>query len=490
VKLRSLITAAVLASFSSGTLADQPLPELGDASSATLSEQQERTIGNAIMREVRTDKDYIDDPEIADYINSIGQKLLQQADPPVPTMDFFVVRDDTINAFAMPGGHIGVHSALILLTQNESELAGVLGHEITHILQKHQARFLHGQRGATFTSLAALAVALLAAKSGGSQASQVTEAAVASAGALSMQSQINYTREHEREADRGGILLMQRAGYDPHGMETFFDRMMRANRLNEYKGAPAYLRTHPLTTERIADMDDRIQQMPLVLGMTPSSLEYRLTKARLRVMSMTPGEAVTYFRRELDNQTVLRPREDVYGLALALRRARAFDEAYKAVQPLRKDGSHPAVELLAGELLADMGRTDEALGVYRNALRATPSYRALSYAYYDLLLDRGQAKRVLAEVDDSMRILPEDARLYEIKARACEATGKPLGQHRAQAEAYFRRGNLARAVEQLEIAVKMKGSDFYEISSAESRLRELRAQLENEKAAEKALKIS
>ena len=490
MKLRSLIIAAVLASFTTGPLAEQTLPELGDASSATLSEQQERTIGNAIMREVRTDKDYIDDPEIADYINHIGQKLLQQADPPVPTMDFFVVRDDTINAFAMPGGHIGVHSALILLTQNESELAGVLGHEITHILQKHQARFLHGQRGATFTSLAALAVAILAAKSGGNQASQVTEAAVASAGALSMQSQINYTREHEREADRGGILLMQRAGYDPHGMETFFDRMMRANRLNEYKGAPAYLRTHPLTTERIADMDDRIQQMPMVLGMTPSSLEYRLVKARLRVRSMTPGEAVTYYRRELDSQTVLRPREDVYGLALALRRARNFEEAYKVVQPLRKDGSHPAFELLAGELLADMGRTDEALAVYRNALRGSPSYRALSYAYYDLLLDHGQAKRVLAEVDESMRILPEDARLYEIKARACEETGKPLGQHRAQAEAYFRRGNLARAVEQLEIAVKTKGSDFYEISSAESRLRELRAQLENEKAAEKALKIS
>jgi predicted Zn-dependent protease len=490
VKLRSLIIAAVLASFSTGTLSEQTLPELGDASSATLSEQQERTIGNAIMREVRADKDYIDDPEVADYINSIGQRLLQQADPPVPTMDFFVVRDDTINAFAMPGGHIGVHSALILLTQNESELAGVLGHEITHILQKHQARFLHGQRGATLGSLAALAVALLAAKSGGSQGAQVTEAAVASAGALSMQSQINYTREHEREADRGGIVLMQRAGYDPHGMETFFDRMMRANRLNEYKGAPASLRSHPLTTERIADMDDRIQQMPLALGMIPSSLEYRLTKARLRVSSLAPTEAVTYYRRELDGQTVLRPREDVYGLALALRRARSFDEAYKVLQPLRKDGSHPAFELLAGELLADMGHADEALSVYRTALRGSPSYRALSYAYYDLLLERGQAKRVLAEIDETVRILPEDARLYEIKARAYEATGKPLGQHRAQAEAYFRRGNLARAVEQLEIAVKTKGSDFYEISSAESRLRELRAQLENEKAAEKALKIS
>jgi predicted Zn-dependent protease len=489
VKPRSLITAAVLACFMTGTFA-QALPELGDASSAALSEQQERTIGNAIMREVRADKDYIDDPEVADYINRIGQRLLQAADPPVPPIDFFVLHDDTINAFALPGGHVGVHSALILLTENESELAGVLGHEITHILQKHQARTLYGQRGATFASLAALAVALLAARSSASQGSQITEAAVASAGALSIQTQINYTREHEREADRGGLQLMQRAGYDPRGMATFFERLLRANRLNEYKGAPAYLRTHPLTTERIADMEDRIQHMPLVLGMRPSTAEYLLAKAKLRVASQSPADAVAYYRRELESHTVLTPREDVYGLALALRRTRDFGETIKVLAPLRVGRSDPAFELLAGQVLADMGKADEALGVYRAALRNTPSYRALSYAYFELLLDRGQAKRVLAELDDTLRILPQDARLYEIQARAFEETGQPLAQHRAQAEAYYRRGNLARAVEQLEIAVKAKGSDFYQASSAESRLRELRAQLDIEKAAEKALKIS
>ena len=491
MRFRSLITAAVLATFSTASL-PQPLPELGDASSATLSDQQERTIGNAIMREVRMDKDYIDDPEVADYINSIGQRLLQAADPPVPAIDFFVVRDDSINAFALPGGHVGVHSGLVLLTQNESELAGVLGHEITHILQKHQARMLHGQRGATFASLAALALALLAAKSGSNQGAQITEAAVASAGALSIQNQLNYTRDHEREADRGGLQLMQRAGYDPRAMETFFDRMLRANRLNEYKGAPSYLRTHPLTTERIADMEDRIEHMSLVLGMVPDATEYRLVKAKLRSQAGSPSEAVTWFRRELADQTVLRPREDVYGLALSLRRARQFDEAYKLLQPIRVGRSHPSFELLDGQLLADMGKVDEALAVYRNALHTSPSYRALSYAYYDLLLDRGQARRALTELEDTLRLLPEDARLYEIQARAFEETGKALSQHRSQAEAYYRRGNLARAVEQLEIAVKAKGGakDFYEISSAESRLRELRAQLEIEKAAEKALKIS
>jgi predicted Zn-dependent protease len=201
---------------------------------------------------------------------------------------------------------------------------------------------------------------------------------------------------------------------------------------------------------------------------------------------------VTWFRRELADQTVLRPREDVYGLALSLRRARQFDEAYKLLQPIRVGRSHPSFELLDGQLLADMGKVDEALAVYRNALHTSPSYRALSYAYYDLLLDRGQARRALTELEDTLRLLPEDARLYEIQARAFEETGKALSQHRSQAEAYYRRGNLARAVEQLEIAVKAKGGakDFYEISSAESRLRELRAQLEIEKAAEKALKIS
>ena len=488
MKVRSAITAALLTTFVPGTFA-QTLPELGDASSATLSEQQERTIGNAIMREIRVDKDYIDDPQVSDYINAIGQRLLQSADPPVPAIDFFVVRDEQINAFALTGGHVGVNSGLVLLTQNESELAGVLGHEITHILQKHQARFLHGQRGAMFTSLAALALALIASRTGGNQGGQVTEAAIASAGVLSIQSQLNYTREHEREADRGGILLMQRAGYDPRGMEAFFERLLRANRLNEYKGTPSYLRTHPLTTERIAEMEDRIQHMGLTLGMVPDTQDYRLVRAKLRVQAETPTEAVAWFKRELESQTVLRPREDVYGLALALRRTRSFEEAYKTLAPLREGTSHPAFELLAGQLLSDMGRGDEALDVWRKALRTSPTFRGLSYAYYDLLIERGQAKRVLAEMDETLRIVPNDARLYEIQARAFEATGRTLSQHRAQAEAYFRRGNLARAVEQLEIAVKAKGSDFYEISSAESRLRELRAQLENEKAAEKALKI-
>jgi predicted Zn-dependent protease len=469
----------------------QTLPDLGDASSATLSEQQERTIGNRIMREIRVDKDYIDDPEVADYINALGQRLLAGADPPRREIDFFVVRDETINAFALVGGHIGVHTGLVLLTQSESELAGVIAHEIAHILQKHQARVLAGQSRSSWTSLAALALALIASRSGGSQAAQVTEAAVATAGALQIQTAIDYTREHEREADRVGLTLLQRAGFDTRAMGVFFERMLRANRLNELKGAPSYLRTHPLTTERIADIQDRIDNR-VFSAMVVDSFEYRLARAKIRAMSATPGEAVKWFRTALEDKTILRPREEVYGLAVALRRAREFDEALATLEPLRKSNmGHPAFEVLAGQLASDMRRPNDALAIYRAGLRAHPNYRSLVYAYNEELQQTGHVRESLADLEERVRGGSDDAKLYELQARAMEASGRPIGQHRAQAEAYFRRGNLAVAVDQLEIAVKqVRGSDFYELSIAESRLRDLRLQLENERAAEKALKIS
>jgi predicted Zn-dependent protease len=489
-RLARLAAPAALACALAAPLAlGQSLPDLGDVSAASLSETQERTIGNRIMREVVLDPAYIDDPDIGDYINALGGRLVSAAEGPRRDIDFFVVQDDQINAFAMVGGHIGVNTALILLTQNESELAGVVAHEIAHVLQKHQARMVHGASRSQWTSLAALALALIASRSGGSQSGQVTEAAIASAGALQLQNQIDYTREHEREADRVGLTLLDRAGYDPRGMATFFERLLRANRLNEFKGMPSYLRTHPLTTERIADIQDRLPSA--TFRMTPDTFEYRLVRAKIRAAAGTPSEAVTWFRNVLADQTVYRPREEAYGLALAQRRARDLDGAWKTLAPLRSEGTaHPAFEVLAGQLLADQGRGDEAIAVYRKALEKWPQHRSLLHAYLRQLLESGRAADVIADLEQRLRTTQGDPVLYELEARAYAAKGRGLSQHRAQAEAYYRRGNLAAAVDQLELANKAKGADFYEQSSVESRLRELRVLLENERAAEKALKIS
>jgi predicted Zn-dependent protease len=466
----------------------QGLPDLGDASAATLSETQERTIGNRIMRDARNDPAFIDEPEIADYISGLGSRLLGALESGARRdIDFFGVQDDAINAFAMVGGHIGVHTGLILITQSESELAAVLAHEIAHVVQRHQARMAAGMGRSQLTSLAALAVAILASRAGNASG-QMTEAAVMTAGALQMQNLLDYTREHEREADRVGFTMLERAGFDARGASGIFERMMRTNRLNEMKGAPVYLRTHPLTTERIAEMQDRQQNVPAKL--VPDSFEYRLLKAKLRAASASPSEAVSAFRTMIAERTIVRPREDVYGLALAQRRARDLEGAWKTLAPLREGASHPAFELLAAQIRTDQRNHDEALAIYRAAVKSFPGHRALVYGYLDGLLQAGRPGEVLVDLNERLRQVHDDARLYELQARAFEASARPISQHRALAEAAFRKGNLVAAVEQLELAVKVKGPDFYEVSSAESRLRELRRLLENERAAEKALKIS
>jgi beta-barrel assembly-enhancing protease len=479
------LLAAVSLAFSTSA---QVLPDLGDASSATLSETQERTIGNRIMREARNDPAFIDDAEIADYVSALGSRLLSGLEGPARRdLDFFAVLDDSINAFAMVGGHVGVHTGLILLTQSESELAAVVAHEIAHVVQRHQARMASGMGRAQITSLAALAVAILAARAG-NQSGQMTEAAMATAGALQIQNLLDYTREHEREADRVGLTMLDRAGFDSRGAATVFERLMRANRLNEFKGAPSYLRTHPLTSERIADMQDRLDRAPV--KMIADSFEYRLVKAKLRALSGSPAEAVAAFRTILSDRTIVRPREDVYGLAFALRRARDLDTAWQTLAPIREGKSHPAFEVLAAEIRADQGRHPESLAIYRAALKGSGHYRALIYGYIEALLATGHVKEAVADLEERLRNTREDARLYRLQARAWELSGRPISQYRALAEAAFHKGNLAAAVEQLELAVKVKGPDYYEVSSAESRLRELKRLLENERAAEKALKIT
>jgi predicted Zn-dependent protease len=484
-----ILAALVAFVFAAQSLA-QGLPDLGDISSRAISEAQERTIGNRIMRDIRADPAFIDDPEVADYINGLGTRLMAGADTPRKDVTYFVLQEEVINAFALVGGHIGIHTGLFILSENESELAGVMAHEIAHILQKHQARTIAGANRASWASLAALAVAVLASQSKSSSSGQMTEAAATAAAAYQVQNMLDYTREHEREADRVGLTLLERAGFDPNGMASFFERLMRANRLNEFKGAPSYLRTHPLTSERIADMQDRTPHAVFSAARADSSFEYKLVRARLRAYMGSPSEAVARLRAELAAKTVVRPREEVYGLALAQRRARDFEGAWKTLEPLRQGDSHAAFERLAGQLLADLGRGDEALATYRKALKGFPDSRGLAQGYVELLVDRGMYREALADVEERLRKFPEDYRLYEMQARAFEATGKTLSQHRAQAEAQYRRGNLAAAVQQLDWAVRQKGGNYYEEASAEARLREFRALLENEREAEKALKIS
>ena len=244
------------------------LPELGDVSQTVLTPLDERRIGEQIMRDVSTSDEVVQDVEIIDYLNNLGNRLVSASSDKQQKFNFFVVQDNSINAFAMPGGVVGVHTGLILATNSESELASVLGHEIGHVTQHHMARMLASQKYDTFKSIAGIALALLVARANPDLAS----GALTTASAVGIQNQLDYTRDHEREADRVGLQILDSGGFDVRAMPAFFTTLQRGTRFAE-GSAPSFLRTHPLTSERIADVANRVSQM--TYRQVPDSVEFQ-----------------------------------------------------------------------------------------------------------------------------------------------------------------------------------------------------------------------
>lgn len=443
----------------------QALPDLGDVSATAITPADERRLGERIMQDIRRDPAYLEDAEVLDYVNSLGGRLTARSDATRQEFDFFVVRDPQINAFALPGGFIGIHTGLLLAAQSESEVAGVVAHEIAHVTQRHIARMIGQQNQSQLMSLAAMAVAILAARSN----SQVGEAAMAFGQAGLVQSQLNFTRDNEREADRVGVQLLDAAGFDPRGMSAFFERLQRATRVYE-SGAPAYLRTHPLTFERIGDIQNRVEHMPY--RQVPDSPEFLLIRAKLRSEEGLPRDAVAFFETSLKERKFLSETASRYGLVSSLLRAREFERARKELQPLRKVSS-PIIETLACRVAETEGGS-QALGCYQSARRNYPNHSALFYGHVDQLLRSGQASEALQLIDARLQSRPDEVRLYRLQAQAYATQGNRLLQHRAQAEAYLRVGALGAAIEQLQIALKTGQGDFYQLSAIEARLRELR----------------
>jgi predicted Zn-dependent protease len=449
----------------------QVLPDLGDASQATFTPTVERRLGESIMEKVRADRSYLDDPVITDYLNSLGNRLVAASPDSRQTFEFFLLQDASVNAFALPGGFIGVHTGLILTAQTESELAGVLAHEVAHVTQRHIARMIAGQERSQLAALAALALGILAARSN----SQVGEAVIAGSQAAAIQSTLDFTRDNEREADRVGMQIMEQSGFDVRAMPVFMDRLQRATRVYE-SNAPAYLRTHPVTSERIADLQNRTESIGY--KQVPDNVEYQIVRARIRAYLGDPAQAASFFELGLKDRRFINEAATRYGLALALMRSKDFPRALREVAEVeRLLPRSPAVAALRGQILVAAGDYREAIRHYAAAVQAYPTYRALVYDHANVLILSGQPEAALKMVEARLRDHPEDARLYLLQARGYAAQGKQLLQHKAQAEAYARQGQIGAAVEQLQIAARSGDGDFYQLSSVEARLRELRAQL-------------
>lgn len=453
------------------------LPDLGDAAQSDFSPAMERRIGESIMLEIRRDPAYLDDPEISSYLNRLGNRLSSQSSESRQEFEFFALRDPTLNAFAMPGGYIGVHSGLILAAESESELASVLAHEISHVTQRHMARLINKSGQGQVASLLSLAVAILAARSSPDLA---IGAAMVGQGAA-IQNQLNYSRDFEREADRVGLELLERSDFDIRDMSAFFERMQKYSRLYETKNsAPGYLRTHPLTTERLADMGNRIQGRPY--KQVPDSLDFQLVRAKLRAQEGLPRDAVIEFEtRLIDRSFPGREAAVRYGLALALLRDGKLAAAEKEVRELgRLKAVSPMIETLNAELRMKQGDAVGAVKLLRSAQPRYPQQRAITYDLVEALLEARMPDDAIKFTEDDLLSYPSDPKMHALQAKTYAMLGRRLQQHRAQAEAYALLGLLPAAVEQLELAQKSGDGNFYEYSQVDSRLREMKKRIADE----------
>lgn len=447
------------------------LPDLGESDRAGLSPQAERRLGEQIMQEVRRDPAYLDDPEVAGYISQLGQRLASHAEGARQSFEFFVIKDSMLNAFALPGGYIGVHTGLIQAARTESELAGVLAHEISHVTQSHLARLFGKQGQAQMAVLLSMAVAILAARSN----PDVAIGAALSGQAAGIQQQLNFSRDFEREADRLGLNMLEQAGYDTRGMASFFERMLQFGRLYE-NNAPGYLRTHPLTTERITDIENRIAQRPY--KQVIDSVDFGLVRAKLKAQDGTPSDAVADFATQLKSGKYVRETDVRFGYAHALLRDNKLAEAENEVAAVRRlKLESPLLEGLTAQLLLKRKDAAGALQILQKAVERYPHARALTYALIEAKVGAGGtagAAEAVALTRRELQLTPGDARLHALQAKAHAALGNRLHQHRAQAEAYLAESQLDAAILQFDLARQAGDGDFYEKSQVDARLRELR----------------
>jgi predicted Zn-dependent protease len=435
------------------------------------------------MSSIRRDRNYLDDVVTLDYLNQFGGTLLASSTEARSDAGydffFFAVRDPSLNAFALPGGFIGVHTGLVLAAQSESELASVLAHEIGHVSQRHIARMIGDQKQDSLLPLAGLLVGLLAART----SPDLAGAAIMGGTGLAAQRQLSFGRDAEREADRLGLNLLNGSGFEVNGMVNFLGRLQAASR-SRNDNLPSYLRTHPLTTERIADIEARIRN--LSYRQRVDSPDFLLVKARLRVLQDDTlqglRDATTLFNEQLRLGNRLQVLGAKYGLAMiALRQADAarakalLAEIDADVQRQPALPESPAVRSLQIDQKLAARDAVGAFAIANEARQRFPLSRAIAMQYADCLIAKGDKEVAVAFLRDQAQLYRQDAGVQRALARAYAEQGKKALQHMSLAEYYALSGALPSALEQLRIARGAGDGSFYDQAVIDARERELQS---------------
>ncbi|HYF20180.1 MAG TPA: M48 family metalloprotease, partial [Ramlibacter sp.] len=464
------------------------LPTLGYGSE--MGSATERRLGEKIARELYRDPDYIDDPVLVDYVQGIWQPLLQAARARgelTSELDerfawqVLLGRDRSVNAFAVPGGWLGLHLGLVSVTVTRDELASVLAHELSHVTQRHIARLVGQEKMQAPLVLGAMILGALAA----SRSPDAANAVIAGGQAVAARNQLSFSRDMEREADRVGYGILVQAGFEPQGFVTMFEKLQQASRLND-SGSFPYLRTHPMNTERIADVQARQQLASRDRPVAASvALEHALMAARARALSANGIDALRAIAGEaagsLAGAAPTRRAAVHYAGAIAALRMRDFEGAATFTQRLGADvqadpGATRLARLLDAEVAIAAGRAERAAGL----LRGSATERAEVMLWSQARLATGGAAEVTQRLQSWVALQPRDATGWQLLAASYAAQGQQLRALRAEAEARVAHLDYGAALDRFRAAQELArrgGGDHIEASIIDTRARQVQSLL-------------
>jgi len=445
------------------------LPALGDSSSGLVSSAQERQLGRAWLKMFRSQVDIVDDPLLQSYVEELIYRLASHSQLEDRRLEVVVVNHPTMNAFAVPGGVIGVHNGLFLYADTEAQLASVLGHELAHLSQRHFARSVEQQRRSSLPTMAGLLAAIVLAATTGGDAGM---AAMTATQAAALQQRLAFSRQHEQEADRIGMETMAAAGYDPGAAATMFENMLAAYR---YSGShpPELLLTHPLTESRVSDARNRARQYPR--GMHVDPIDYQLMRARIDVQLSGHGsQVIRRYQTRLEENPGPRAEADRYGLTLALTAAGRFDEAREQLAPLRASRPNSLAYILAdADIDQAEGRHEQATRTLERALRVNPGNHPLTMALAQALMQQGETERARKLLDEHVERRPSDPFVWYQLAEVRGLAGDIVGVHRARAEFFVLNGALQQAQRQLGYALPLVSENDVATLRIEERMRQI-----------------
>ncbi|WP_235901750.1 M48 family metalloprotease [Alcanivorax sediminis] len=455
--------------------ANDDLPVLGDPTSALMSADQEYRLGRAWLRQLRGQTSIMSDPLIQEYVESLVYKLASFSDLKEPELDIVVINSREINAFAVPGGVIGLNAGLFLNAEDESEVGGVVAHEIAHVSQRHFARRYLDAKKVNTAVLAAMLASLAVAIAGEGEAGMAGMAAT-QAGAI--QAQLAYSRQNEREADRVGMQTLASAGMDPDAMPRFFERMLNEQ---QFAGDPLeFLLTHPVTESRIADSRARARNLPS----PPMSISphYLLVQARLRAAFIQgDDQAIAYFERYRNERSALALQAARYGLALSHLRANQYDLARSLMEQLADQYPDELwFRLGLVEVAVDEENYPRAIEEAKRVLKVSPDDYAASILLSKAYLRSKQPAMALPVLSPLLNKRPSDPHIWDLVADAYGNSGDRVRALHARAETHFLRGNSGKALQQMEYALKGAEDDFALYSKLSGRMKDMQRLSEEE----------